>query len=105
MLRIGVAGAGHFGRYHALKVAASARCRLSGIYDTNAERAKTVGWEAGAQAMGWEELLATSDAVIIAAPAEAHYDLAAGALGASTCWWRSRSRRLWSRRTRWARWL
>jgi predicted dehydrogenase len=32
-LRIGIAGAGHFGRYHALKVAASPRARLAGIYD------------------------------------------------------------------------
>ncbi|HEX2943383.1 MAG TPA: Gfo/Idh/MocA family oxidoreductase, partial [Rhodopila sp.] len=50
LLRIGVAGAGHFGRYHALKIAASQRSRLSGIYDPDLERAKTVGWEAGAEA-------------------------------------------------------
>jgi predicted dehydrogenase len=81
-LRIGVAGAGHFGRYHALKVAASTRSRLSGIYDPDLERAKTVGWEAGAHEMGWNDLLAGSDAVIIAAPAEVHHDLAAQALGA-----------------------
>ena len=79
-LRVGVAGAGHFGRYHALKVAASDRTRLSGIYDPDLERAKTVGWEAGAQELDFEALLAASDAVIVAAPAEAHYDLASRAL-------------------------
>ncbi|HQT80029.1 MAG TPA: Gfo/Idh/MocA family oxidoreductase [Rhodopila sp.] len=79
-LRIGVAGAGHFGRYHALKVAASKRSRLSGIYDPDLERAKTVGWEAGADATSFEDLLSRSDAVVVAAPAEAHYELAAGAL-------------------------
>jgi predicted dehydrogenase len=82
MLRVGVAGAGHFGRYHALKVAASVRTRLSGIYDPDLERAKTVGWEAGAKEMAYQDLLDTSDAVIVAAPAEVHYDLAARALRA-----------------------
>ena len=81
-LRIGVAGAGHFGRYHALKVTAAARSRLAGIYDPDVERAKTVGWEAGAPAMGLDDLLAASDALVIAAPAEAHYDLAMQALQA-----------------------
>ena len=81
-LRIGVAGAGHFGRYHALKVAASTRATLTGIYDRDLERAKTVGWEAGAKEMGFADLLDASDAVIVAAPAEAHYELAAQALRA-----------------------
>jgi predicted dehydrogenase len=82
MLRVGIAGAGHFGRYHALKVAASTRTRLSGVYDPDLERAKTVGWEAGAKELAYEDLLDASDAVIVAAPAEAHYDLAAQALRA-----------------------
>jgi predicted dehydrogenase len=80
VLRVGIVGAGHFGRYHALKAAASSRTRLSGIYDPDLERAKTVGWEAGAKEMGFDDLLDASDAVIIAAPAEAHYDLAVQAL-------------------------
>jgi predicted dehydrogenase len=81
-LRIGIAGAGHFGRYHALKVAASDRAHLAGIYDPDAERAKTVGWEAGTSEMSFEALLSVIDALIIAAPAEAHHDLAAAALRA-----------------------
>jgi predicted dehydrogenase len=81
-LRVGVAGAGHFGRYHALKLAASSRTRLSGIYDTHLERAKTLGWEAGAKEMDFEALLAASDALIVAAPARAHHDLASRALRA-----------------------
>ncbi len=80
--RVGIAGAGHFGRYHALKVTASTRTRLAGIYDPDLERAKTVGWEAGAREMEFAELLDASDAVIIAAPAEAHYELATRALRA-----------------------
>ena len=81
-LRIGVAGAGHFGRFHALKVAASARARLSGVHDPNAARAAAVAREAGAPALGWEALLDASDAIVVAAPAEAHFALATAALQA-----------------------
>lgn len=81
-LRIGVAGAGHFGRYHALKVAASERAKLVGIYDIQTERAKTVGWEAGAPALDFASLLRDCDALIVAAPAEVHHELAAAALHA-----------------------
>lgn len=81
-LRIGIAGAGHFGRYHALKVAASKRSRLAGIFDPDTERAQTVGWEAGAPALDFDALLDASDAVIVAAPAEVHYDLAMRAMRA-----------------------
>jgi predicted dehydrogenase len=81
-VRVGIAGAGHFGRYHALKAAASERAHLAGIYDPDTERAKTVGWEAGAPDMAFEALLAAIDALIIAAPAEAHHGLAAAALRA-----------------------
>ena len=81
-LRIGVVGAGHFGRYHALKVANSARAALAGLHDPDEERAKTVGWEAGAPALGFDALLAASDAVIVAAPAEAHHAVGSAALRA-----------------------
>lgn len=81
-LRVGLAGAGHFGRYHALKIAASDRTELMGVYDPDQERAKTVGWEAGARECGFEELLDIVDAMVIAAPAEAHYELAGKALRA-----------------------
>jgi len=81
-LRIGVAGVGHFGRYHALKVAASPHVALAGVFDTDAERAGTIGLEAGARALDFPALLAASDALVIAAPAEAHHALAAEALRA-----------------------
>src|SRR4051795_4904578 len=81
-LRVGLAGAGHFGRYHALKAAASDCTQLMGVYDPDLERAKTVGWEAGAPECGFEALLEMVDAMVIAAPAEAHYDLAAKAMRA-----------------------
>ncbi len=81
ILRIGVIGAGHFGRFHAQKVAQSRRAALVGITDLSADRAALVGRElGGVPAMGLADLLATAEAVIVAAPAEAHYDLAALAL-------------------------
>ncbi len=81
ILRIGVIGAGHFGRFHAIKVAASQRAALVGITDVNAERAALVGRElGGVPSLGLADLLEIADAVIVAAPAEAHFDIAALAL-------------------------
>jgi predicted dehydrogenase len=82
-LRIGIAGAGHFGRFHAIKVAASRRACLAGLFDPDAARASAVGREAGgAPALGFDALLAASDALIVAAPAEVHHRLASDALRA-----------------------
>ncbi len=80
-LRIGIAGAGHFGRFHALKVAASVRSQLVGIHDPDHARAAAVGREAGgAPALDLDALIGTCDALIVAAPAEAHFVLAEAAL-------------------------
>jgi predicted dehydrogenase len=81
-LRMGIAGAGHFGRFHALKVAASRRAVLTGIYDRDTARAQAVARETASVAMGFEQLLAACDAIVIAAPAEAHFELAGAALRA-----------------------
>ena len=82
-LRIGIAGAGHFGRFHALKVANSGRARLAGLFDPDHARAAAVGREAGgAPALALPDLLAACDALIIAAPAEAHHALAVQAIEA-----------------------
>ena len=81
-LRIGIVGVGYFGRYHALKVAASARAVLSGVYDMDPRRAKIVAQEAGAPALELAALLAASDALVIATPAETHYGLSLQSLQA-----------------------
>lgn len=81
-LRVGVIGAGYFGRFHALKLAAGRRVTLSGIHDANPARAKEVAWETGTSPLDRAALIAASDAVIIAAPADAHYPLASEALEA-----------------------
>ena len=81
-LRVGVAGAGHFGRFHALKLAAARRAELVGVHDPDAGRADAVARETRSSALGWDALLAACDAVVIAAPAEAHFPLADAALRA-----------------------
>ena len=81
-LRVSVAGAGHFGRFHALKLMASARATLSGIHDIDPARAQAVARETRSRALNWEALIEASDAVVIAAPAEAHFALAGAALRA-----------------------
>jgi predicted dehydrogenase len=81
-LQVGLIGAGHFGRYHALKLAGAKRAKLIGLADASPERAKTVAWEAGCPVKSVDEILATAQAVVIAAPAEFHYDLASRALRA-----------------------
>lgn len=81
-LRVGVIGAGHFGRFHALKTAGARRAVLAGLHDPDMARAEAVAAEAGCAAMGLDALIAASDALIVAAPAEAHYPLALRALEA-----------------------
>jgi predicted dehydrogenase len=81
-LSVGLIGAGHFGRYHALKLAGATRARLIGLADPDTERAKAVAWEAGCPVKSAEEILAQAQAVIIAAPAELHFELASRALAA-----------------------
>ena len=81
-LRIGIAGAGYFGRFHALKVAASPRATLAGVHDADPARAAAVAKETGATALDWPALLAGCDAVVIATPAETHFSFASEALKA-----------------------
>jgi predicted dehydrogenase len=81
-LRVGIAGAGHFGRFHALKVVAAERMILSGIHDPDEKRASAVARETHSRALSWEALLEASDAIVVAAPAEFHFALAGEALRA-----------------------
>jgi predicted dehydrogenase len=81
-LRVGLAGAGHFGRFHAEKVVAGARTQLAGIHDRDTARAEALAGAHRVPALDWPGLLAASDAVVIATPAETHFALAAAALDA-----------------------
>lgn len=81
-LKVGVIGVGHFGRYHALKVAAAARAQLVGVHDTDADRARVVAEEAGCPMLAAQALIESADAVIVATPADLHFEVAARALAA-----------------------
>ena len=80
-VRIGVLGVGHFGRFHALKLAA--RGCLSGLHDADLARAAAVAAETGAPAMdAAAALIAASDAVVVAAPTAFHHRMGMQVLAA-----------------------
>ncbi|HEV7455937.1 MAG TPA: Gfo/Idh/MocA family oxidoreductase [Roseococcus sp.] len=81
-LRIGVLGAGYFGRFHALKLARAPGATLVGLHDADPARAAQVAGEAGCPVLGAEELITASDAVVIATPTRFHAPLATQALQA-----------------------
>ena len=64
-LKVGLIGAGHFGRFHALKLAAAKRVEFVGLADPDAERARTVAKEAKSRVLGVDEVLAQAAAVVI----------------------------------------
>ena len=73
-LRLGVVGAGHFGRYHAQKIAALDGARLVAVADVDADRAAAVADPLGADAVSdHRALIGHIDAVSVAVPAAAHY--------------------------------
>ncbi|MBV9813855.1 MAG: Gfo/Idh/MocA family oxidoreductase, partial [Acetobacteraceae bacterium] len=81
-LRVGVVGAGHFGRFHAQKVAASPRSVLAGVHDLDGARAAAVARETRSRPLDWAALLDAADAIVVAAPAESHHALALEAMRA-----------------------
>lgn len=81
-LALGILGAGHFGRFHALKAAANPRVRLVGLHDADPARAALVAEETGTAALPAKELVAAADALVVAAPTRHHHALARLALEA-----------------------
>ncbi|MBP0446435.1 Gfo/Idh/MocA family oxidoreductase [Roseomonas sp. SSH11] len=81
-LRLGILGAGHFGRFHALKAARGPRFDFVGLHDANPERAALVAGEAGCPALPAEAVIERAEAVIVAAPTAFHHGLAHAALSA-----------------------
>ncbi|MCR6661327.1 MAG: Gfo/Idh/MocA family oxidoreductase [Asticcacaulis sp.] len=83
VLRVGVAGAGVFGGYHANKYKQAQSVEFVGIYDLDNARAEALAAQHGVQAFGGDELagfLSRIDAVTIATPAFAHAAVALKAL-------------------------
>ncbi len=83
MLRAGVIGVGHLGRFHAQKYASIDGVKFMGVYDLSPERAKLVADECKTKAYDTiEELLKNVDIVSIATPATVHFEPAKKALEA-----------------------
>lgn len=82
-LPMAVIGTGHFGLYHAQKIAASDAAELVGIADIDPERAAEVGSELGVAAFSdHRELLGRVKAASITVPTQAHFDIARDCLTA-----------------------
>ena len=85
LLRVGVAGAGVFGGYHANKYKQADGVDFVGIYDLDAGRAAELAGKLGVAAFGGDDLgalLAQIDVLTIATPAFAHAGVALQALAA-----------------------
>lgn len=82
-LKIGVVGAGVFGRYHVGKCAAHSDVDLIGVFDHRYSSAVKAAKECAAKAYAqFSDLLTDIDAVIIASPAQSHGALSIQALEA-----------------------
>ncbi|MEL7487141.1 MAG: Gfo/Idh/MocA family oxidoreductase [Pseudomonadota bacterium] len=82
-IAVGVVGAGVFGRYHAQKLAAAPRARISAVFDIDAGRARELATAVGVDvADTLDALLERSDAVVVAAPASVHVRIAEQVLAA-----------------------
>ena len=83
VLKVGVAGAGVFGGYHANKYRQLPGLEFVGVYDLDPARAEALAAQHGAAAFGGgalDDFLGRLDAVTIAAPAFAHAGIALKAL-------------------------
>ncbi len=83
VIKIGVVGAGVFGSYHAAKYAARDDAALTAVFDLDGENAVALAAKHGAEAISdFRRFLDKVDAVVIAAPASAHFQIAEAALKA-----------------------
>jgi len=76
-IRVGVVGAGYFGRFHANHYTKNPDAKLVAVVDADAARAKTVADEFGAEAVtDHRQILDRVDAVSIAVPTPLHFEVA-----------------------------
>jgi len=86
-VRIGVVGAGVFGNYHANKCADNPWIDFIGVYDSHISRAQSAAQKHDVKAFqNYQDMLAQSDAVIIACGASQHGVMAIDALKAGLHW-------------------
>ncbi len=83
MIRIGLAGAGHLGRYHIECLQRIDGFSLAGFYDADPRRVDEIREKYALTAFdSYEALLAAVDALCIVTPTVTHYDLAIQAIDA-----------------------
>ena len=83
MLRVGVVGVGHLGRFHTRVYSELGACELVGVHDSDAARAAEIAGEYGTTATAdLGELLGSVDAVSIATPTVSHHEVASRCLEA-----------------------
>jgi predicted dehydrogenase len=76
-VRTAVIGVGHFGKFHAEKFARIAGSDLIAVADIDAQRAQEIAGTYGAQAVtDYRDLFGRVDAVSVAVPTNAHFDVA-----------------------------
>lgn len=81
LVKIGVVGAGHLGRWHIKNLLDIPEVQLVGFYDQNAERAQQIAAEFAVKSFpDLESLLNACQAVSIVVPTTAHYEIAKAAL-------------------------
>ncbi|MFP6689227.1 MAG: Gfo/Idh/MocA family oxidoreductase [Alphaproteobacteria bacterium] len=74
---MGVAGVGHFGKFHAAKIAASPAADLVAVADSDGERARDVAALYGVSGFADpRDMAGLIDAVTIAVPTKAHFEVA-----------------------------
>lgn len=82
-IRMGVAGAGVFGRNHLRVIAASPRAQPAAVYDPDLDRARAAAAEFGCEACAsLDELAARCNAAVVASPTTTHAEVACGLLEA-----------------------
>lgn len=80
-IRIGVVGVGHLGSLHAKMLAGVAGARLTGVFDRDPEKTRTVAAQYATGAFSTlDDLLDQVDAITIATHTTSHYDVARRAL-------------------------
>ena len=81
ILNIGVVGVGHLGALHAKMLAETECVRLAGVFDSDADKARTIAHEFGTTAFDtYDNFLAAVDALTIATTTSTHFDVAKKAL-------------------------
>ncbi len=80
---MGVAGAGHFGKFHAAKIAAAADAELVAVADSDLAIAEAAAADHGAAAFAdVRDMVGEVDAVSVAVPTRAHFEVAKASLEA-----------------------